>query len=188
MAHTWLFFFFSLQGDPLLDSSTKTLIPTFTAPLTRVVADVVFLENIATAKAAIEAKAGLETGRRIGLVSFAPLGSSFVAASVAPFLPFSCRLSLFAAEHCSFFPGDSKRSVFNPPESIIPAIYTRCLAALRVEGNTKTDAEIFGEVGLRPWYCDWIGRRPDYLMYDLVLLDRRAERRDRARHRRKRRP
>lgn len=77
---------FSLEGDPLLDTSTSTLIPIFTAPLTRVIADVVFLENIATAKAAIEVKAGLETGRRISLVSFAPLGSSFVAASVPPSL------------------------------------------------------------------------------------------------------
>ena len=70
-----------LKGEDLYDTQTKTSIPTFTAPLTRVFSDLLLLVGVAPMKAAVEKQLDWPiVEKRVGLVSSCPLNSSFVAA------------------------------------------------------------------------------------------------------------
>ena len=106
-----------LRKEPLFDTHTQALIPTFTAPLTRVFSDLLLLVGVAPMKACVEKALNWPAEKRVGLVSSCPLNSSFVAAYW-----------------------------FLPPSSIIPKIFTSCLEVLHTPGNTLDDAEIYNTV------------------------------------------
>ena len=131
------------------DASTNTMIPTFPHPLTRVVADAIILAFLAPIKTAAD-KSRPQGSSHLELVTFAPVSSSFVAASVPRPLALSPD-SACSEPHTLTGPrvrllSFGRRMTFLPPDSIFPGVFERCFALWRDPNNKLTEIEIYEQV------------------------------------------